>query len=151
MSIALKYSSPYLPYKVQVRWIQPKEHKNSFWKISEKDHNKEMNVVIMAAMSQGNKNYKLILRSLENLFDLVYPDDKDNSTTFFNLLEEETDGSSHEVEFIDHIKDFNFKLHEIDWMHTPYRLMLVLLSYHFDVFGLIPKGLAEDINNIKNK
>ena len=31
----------------------------------------------------------------------------------------------------------------------PYGVMQILFMYHFDVFGLIPKGLAKDINQIK--
>jgi len=32
---------------------------------------------------------------------------------------------------------------------TPYRIIVLLVGYHFDIFGLIEKGLAIDINTIK--
>ena len=39
-----------------------------------------------------------------------------------------------------------YPLHVIEFI--PYAIMQVLLKYHFDVFGLIEKGLAIDINTI---
>ena len=40
-----------------------------------------------------------------------------------------------------------YPLHVIEFI--PYAIMQVLLKYHFDVFGLIEKGLAIDINTIE--
>lgn len=35
-------------------------------------------------------------------------------------------------------------------VHESYLLMQKLIEWHFDVFGLIEKGLAIDINTLKN-
>lgn len=45
-------------------------------------------------------------------------------------------------EWVDHVSDFQEKLHEANILACPYDLMQDLLSKHFDVFGLIDKGLA---------
>lgn len=54
------------------------------------------------------------------------------------------------------IKAMGFKLWELDieWIknqgtnETPYGIIEYLLSKHYDVFGLIPAGLAIDINTL---
>ena len=54
-----------------------------------------------------------------------------------------------ESEWIEHIWDFAGKIEEANILACPYDLMQDLLSKHFDIFQLIPKGLAIDLNTIK--
>lgn len=54
-----------------------------------------------------------------------------------------------ESEWIEHIWDFAGKVEEANILACPYELMQDLLSKHFDIFQLIPKGLAIDLNTIK--
>ena len=51
-------------------------------------------------------------------------------------------------EWFSHLDDFEGKLGEANILACPYDLMQVLLEEHIDVFGLIPEGLAIDINTL---
>lgn len=47
---------------------------------------------------------------------------------------------------------FNFKTNaKLDCRNFPYHVMEQLFKHHFDIFGLIEKGLAIDINTLNEK
>ena len=52
-------------------------------------------------------------------------------------------------DWIDHFIDFTGKTNEANVSACTSGLMSLLLEDHFDVFGLIDKGLAIDINTLK--
>lgn len=59
--------------------------------------------------------------------------------------------------FIEHFKRLTINDHFLDWseidtekhvLDYPYNVIEMLIEWHFDVFGLIDKGLAIDINTL---
>lgn len=51
-------------------------------------------------------------------------------------------------EWINHLFDFETKIHEVNIYAMPYDLMECCFQNHIDVHGLIEKGLAVDFNTI---
>ena len=45
--------------------------------------------------------------------------------------------------------NYGIKVYTLNYQLNSYRVMNWLFKWHFDVFGLIDKGLAIDINNLK--
>lgn len=48
----------------------------------------------------------------------------------------------------DHYISYQPTMYDIDWIKQPYFIVEKLISWHFDVFGLIEQGLAIDINTL---
>jgi hypothetical protein len=133
--LELKHLPPYLPYGLQCR----------VWKPSHIHNNKIVKLVGLinkdcGCFTQNNYYYdefKPILRPLSDL------------TTSHNIFEDKAicfiDESDNGGSFT--IDDIYFKYKESsfsDWRNA----YLLLLENHFDVFGLIEKGLAIDINTL---
>ena len=127
MSIELKHLSPYLPYKLNVG----KHFENEFFQ-------EEMDVSIMNSLFNDARK-KPILRPLSDLSKKQVNELKkicgsfefDNNYWQLDKIYFETPDYSVDIEF-QQILDITTKLFE----------------WHFDVFGLIPKELAIDINTI---
>lgn len=132
--LELKHLAPYLPYGLKIWWEQPEEHKSSIFKLSEKSEEREMSVVTMIAMVQGNEHYKPILRpltdltkeELNNLHPLI---DDGQFKSLVNISIKYTESC-----LSDYLDIYNY-----------------LLSHHFDVFGLIDKGLAIPMSEIDDE
>lgn len=98
-----------------------------------------------------SKNLETCVPILRPLSDLTKPI-KHNGEVFTPIqkLSEYSDGSNHETEWIEHLFDFDFKIHEVDFMQAPLRLAEKLLEWKFDIFNLIEENKAvpvtEDFN-----
>jgi hypothetical protein len=83
------------------------------------------------------KEVKPLLRPMSDLFkDIVHNERKVNVSI---LLKRSLESSS--------VKSGKFLYPLTEPLAMPYFLVQVLFEYHFDVFGLIKKGLAEPIKN----
>lgn len=126
MKLELKHLAPYLPYGLKIktnnliREMRPSQiHHHKYTPIN--------NVI-------DGTGHKPILRPLADLT-------KDEETFKFLLL------MCHKIdENLDYVCEFSGDLTNTS---LSYRAVLILITNHFDVFGLIPEGLAIDINTLK--
>lgn len=132
MKLELKYIAPYLPYDLKV-------------------YNNEdgiRKVVTFGTMNPAfchimhvKENNKPILRHLsdsEEYFEEIYGMLEHDDVT--NYLDEDF-LKYHDINSFDELIN-----KEIE--HIPYGALQVFLKHHFDVFGLIEKGLAIDKNTL---
>lgn len=83
---------------------------------------------IVRAVNEGKKQYRPILRPLSDL----------------------SNNEWYDIFVSDDIDDIWNKWHSDNSLDCiEYYLVTILIENHFDIFGLIEKGLAIDINNLK--
>lgn len=148
MKLELKHLSPYLPYGLK---IQGKKHRDKYqekpiytlnglaiqlcgnpqYEFANEDE-------LFFAMA-NDKEWKPVLRPLSDLTKEI----EHNGENFFPLCESKIGiyYSEYPMEFVN----------EAENMVLSYELTKKLFEWHFDVFGLIEKGLAIDINTLNNK
>jgi len=140
--LELKHLAPYLPYKLQ--YLIPKHEPENIFDIGHGGGIHTMQVVAMLSMSRGSES-KPILRPLSDL-----------------TKEIEVDGEKKRL--IDDIQKlyptYYFAYNATDdllvkreneqytWCSDILGINEFLFKNHFDVFGLIEKGLAIDINTL---
>jgi len=131
--LELKHLAPYLPYglNIETKWRNPVTQTTKIG-IESMTLN---NLLLLGDIQM--KSFKPILRPLSDLkkgieIDSVkiYPLSENNIGAYY---------SEYPDEFIDSIAD----------KCIEYIYLIKLIECHFDVFGLIEKGLAIDINTIK--
>jgi len=121
MKLELKHLSPYLPYNLNM--ILKKDEWME-WKVQEIKPLR----VLWFNDNQESIGYKPILRPLSDLTkykNIIFKLQKFNNDTTLLFI------------------DFDYKV--ISYWEYEF-----LIENHFDVFGLIEKGLAIDINTLKN-
>ena len=148
MKIELKHLAPYLPYGVHLmneygNW----HHKttDTYWNIKDILNYKP----ILRPLSDLVKNIEINGDNFIPLFHFakmqIADDELDrlyietDNKTFFNCMYHT---GSEDDDLVVYFDSYNILL-------TPYERITELLKMHFDVFGLIDKGLAIDINTLK--
>ena len=123
--LELKHLSPYLPYELKGRYY-PTQNK-SVGTVT-------IDCETLHRFENELDKLKPILRPLDSVCDGM------NDETPNPCFDELDEGS----------KDCFRCLSDQEALDVlPYSDMIILFKYHIDVFGLIPKGLAIDINTIK--
>lgn len=127
MNLELKHLSPYLPYELKVVYIE------------------ECNIETIIGLNIETittdcddcdyDELKPILRPLSDLSKQI--DGNVNNVRYYSMLK-----SCYSESDIANVKDFP--------LTQKYEDFQIMLSYHFDVFGLIPAGLAIDINTLES-
>ena len=160
MKLNLEHLAPYLPY--ELTYLSPKVEKKNILDWGKEKTIEKMGVVSMMALC-GHETMKPILRPLSDLVKNIEIDgdnfiplfhfakmqiaddeldrlyiETDNKT-FFNCM---YNTGGEEDDLVVYFDTCNILL-------TPYERITELLKMHFDVFGLIDKGLAIDINTLK--
>lgn len=94
-----------------------------------------------------NPDFKLLLRPLS---DLIKPIEVNGKTFILAQVIWSVDvKEEEEFDLYGTIPDYWKNCMKLDFKnHFPYRDMKLLFKYHFDIFGLIDKKLAIDINTI---
>ena len=130
MKLELKHLAPYLPYRLGIFDPTSNTTKIIYWDKSS-NHFKGINEVL------SSKVYKPILRPLSELYRPKWVQKK-----MFNHLH-----------YNNHLKlplhSEGYKWHRIE-AHEIWSDYETLFKHHFDVFGLIDKGLAVDKNTLKD-
>tara|TARA_R110001632_G_scaffold117450_1_gene229538 strand:- start:143 stop:514 length:372 start_codon:yes stop_codon:yes gene_type:complete len=123
MELELKHLAPYLPYGLKARFMHPvvKHQKTG---VINNTYNLDDDVKLSIDYSDDEHiwMYKPILRPLSDLTEYSY-----TIGSYFNLEDFKT-------------CVYNKEVSVLEWED--------LLKNHFDVFGLIEKGLAIDINTL---
>jgi len=147
MKLELKHLSPYLPYGLKIRVIA------IYGKINKPKKAEVTNELTVGNLwsfignsSFGHKKCTPILKPLRDIRN-------DNSKEMLEFEYVDTDGyfNCYLKDRLITTHDF-FKLDGTYYKTTqmPYDFIEYLVSQHYDVFGLIPLGLAIDINTIEN-
>lgn len=133
--IKLEELAPYLPYGLMFYVEHANGDQMEPW---------EMNIDtdLRSVLEYQNKP---ILRLLSDIWT-EYPNEEGR---YFDQMKVYSDGSNHMDEWLDHLVDFYDKVNEVDFQQCPYAFIVFLFENHFDVFGLIDRGLAIDINTLK--
>ena len=132
MKLELKHLAPYLPYGLKV--ILKSTDNNTIPRI--------FSITLLYSYSNDINDIKPILRPLTDLTEEI--EVKGHSAGSFKTctLDQLNGMMSMEDEFE--------SIHKRSMVLTyPYEAIQLLLEYHFDVFGLIDKGLAIDINTLE--
>ena len=127
MKLELKHLAPYLPYELKA--ICTQDINGVLYKhINLTERFYSMPTAILT-------NFKPILRPLSDLTKVI----QHNGDEFIPCIE------------YNYIKDELEELSSLDCSYiryTRYNVVSILFELHFDVFGLIEKGLAIDINTL---
>lgn len=131
--LEIKHVAPYLPYGLKVSTIHTLIAENGIGNINH----------IVKAVNEGKSQYKPILRPLSDLTkEIEHNGEKFVPLDVLKYLFPNTP---------------NWKIYHLDWIKrkvdlnttiVEYCIVQKLFEYNFDVFGLIDKGLAIDINTV---
>ena len=143
MKLELKHLAPYLPfslegvknkgYRFYVNSVYNKDFENDSFKSKYPIHGINSNGTINCSLDE----FKPILRPLKSLSK------NDIDFMYFDIISTDNDMYGTRDEFEDYFNETG-----ID--HLPVCLYNYLVSKHFDIFGLINKGLAIDINTVSS-
>ncbi len=142
MKLELKHLAPYLPYGLRLQYHDTKIGTlNSLSDINEYD---DIKISINYGELEHIWMFKPILRPMSD-FDKPLGQESD----IYSYLMKYNQGRE-ECAQID--GDLDFDINEPIWLSAKlgYEVHLFLFEHHFDVFGLIPAGLAVDINTMKS-
>lgn len=132
MKLELKHLAPYLPYELKVY--------NSEIGVRDVVMLDSMNPLFCHIISVGKRN-KPILRPLS--------DSEEYFQELYGMLEHDDVTQYLDEDFLKYhdINSFDELINK-EVEHIPYGTLQVFLKQHFDLFGLIPKGLAIDKNTL---
>ena len=139
MELQIKHLAPYLPYGLKLQYVvREKVEKTGIMKsiIHNEDETHPTKVSIEWGDAEHIWMFKPLLRSLSEIKNYFQP--------IFDTDKEVNEFLSYETLTPFSIEDLENCLPE----YIPYGSFKVLLKHHFDVFGLIEKGLAVDINTL---
>ena len=150
--LKINHLAPYLPYRLRLFHEEYKAKHILDISIKEGIYYSEMSAVTLTAMVNGNGYLKPILLPLS---DLTKEINYGLSTYAFTDLFEigDCDGCVFEFEHgniktiksLENISKYN-SYHDINYL--PNAVVNMMYEYHFDVFGLIERGLAIDKNTL---
>lgn len=128
MKLELKHLAPYLPYGLNILYWNG--NAKEYVEILQVLHYENRHVL-------GSDKHKPILRPLSDLATFIIH----NEVEFYPLewIAQELDYDLYSLEY--------YREHTL---RIPYEILSKLLEWHFDIFGLIEKGLAVDINTLKD-
>ena len=139
MKLEVKHLAPYLPYALKVQYIvRDKVEKTGYMRSI--SHNEDEAHPTRVSINHNYEEhiwmFKPILKPISDLKSELILE-------HFKYWEE--------VEFYGNsfsIKGKGMIMQGYDFDDLPYTLVQKLLEFHFDLFGLIEKGLAVDINTL---
>lgn len=133
MELELKHIAPYLPYGLKCQTLDRGKTVISELNAAYSDNSYTfMNIV---ESEKGFDDIKPILKSMNNL-----------NNTYINELAKYI--VSIDEKYTIELATILIKAYKPNPLGMPYIVIQKLLEWHFDVFGLIEKGLAIDINTL---
>jgi len=136
-TLKLEHLAPYLPYKLRIVNVLRSGQKESFYEMEVENENDKgiLNVLYGA-------NQIPVLRPLSDIIKQI-DIDGDKFVPLHRLLEE-SNFNLNEMP-ADEINSYYAQFTDIDFLH--YNDALLLIKWHFDVFGLIEKRLALSVHH----
>ena len=126
MKLELKHLAPYLPYGLKCKLKD--QGKETIGELSGCYSDNSYAFFDTVESEHGFEDIKPILRPLKDLTKPHFHDGTENQNTRF----------------------WEFEIRKGYIVGLGYDSFVELIKHHYDVFGLIPKGLAIDINTIEN-
>jgi len=143
MELELKHLAPYLPYKLKVWEGYEGDYENIIRVMNLEDGRSGSWVGIKAVLKSHNGGYSYYRPILRPLTD--FGKEIDYGKVKINLLDF--------VKGKDPLGDFFLEYDNVIKVKKipvqQYRVIDLMLRYHYDIFGLIKEGLAIDINTLK--
>ena len=130
MKLELKHLAPYLPYGLKI-------DSNGFEELRIMDADIDNTCKIVNIGACVRMQYKPILRPLSDLSK------KHLDVLYFEIIGTDDDMYGSRDSFEDDLDVWT-----CDFNHSPMLVYGYLIKNHFDVFGLIHKGLAIDVNTL---
>lgn len=164
--LKLEHLAPYLPYELKLFYTHTKKigQISNIYSIGEGFDNEDIKISIDFSEGEHIWMYKPILRPLSDITKEIIHNEERFVPGLKLVDPEKTEWSRMICEFYNpfaripthskYIRVMHDKLGEIisinpsNISHLPYHTFKNLLEWHFDVFGLIEKGLAIDINTL---
>ncbi len=134
--------APYIPYKTECIYTGTNERKRIVGAdiYSIKLQNLDENFFVLSTVFDY-KEIKPILRPLSDLIPFI----KER----YGMLEHQDITGYFDADFLEEHSLEIDDIENTEVNHIPYGTLQVLLKHHFDIFELIDKGLAIDINTLK--
>lgn len=162
MKIELKHLIGYLPYRLPIKIKKEQQISRDEWEEIEYD------VFLDGICLSGNlKKIKPILRPLSDLakeieingekfvpileiYNILYKPSKSEKSKLKSVSSKDLDGKQSSKAIL----DFKGKYHSINLKHCDikkcsYDVIEKLYEWHFDIHGIIEKGLAISIHNVE--
>lgn len=135
MELEIKHLAPYLPYKIKGK------SKNTGTIFTITGFNDRNSITTYGDLGMSDfEGTQLLLRPLSDLHDYFIPLFNSDNPDIFEYLSDE------------YLKDYGIdntsEILNFRAEYLPYGLVNLLLKHSFDVFGLIPEGIALDINTL---
>lgn len=143
--LELKHLAPYLPYGLKV--LCDKSDFNTIFEMDTYSNMKGSGIEKRDIYSVMSNNYKPILRKLSDITKEIEVNDERFVPADIIFPKKECK-SEYERNILIGVLEFE---NVIKHSCTYFGIVQKLFEWHFDVFGLIEKGLAIDINTIENK
>ena len=137
MKLELKHLAPYLPYGLKCVW-----GKHTFDIVGASELKRLSVKVKWYNQTSSYTDIKPLLRPLSDLTENITVNNEDfvpyEHPTFVEAMIAN--------EYLEYLCEVKADLSQDRIL--PYSIFQLLFEWHFDVFGLIPKGLAVDINDV---
>lgn len=134
-TLELAHVAAYYPYGVKIQHPTTKSH---FWTLGHKEQYDYINIAAVMYMQDYGPSAKLVLHPLS---DLTKKNDFKGEK--FIPVERVEEIFGYEISLTSKGK----VVEPINML--PYCVVRQLIEWHFDIFSLIPAGLAVDINTVK--
>ena len=149
-NLTLEVLAPYLPYGVRVKTI------DGIFTVD--GWSNEIGILLDTIFYGANTipEYKPILRPLSDLTKEIYHNgNKFVPIEVFEITDDHTsypfEHDSGNIKLIRALESISKNDCEFDINFLPFEVVAMLISWHFDVFGLIKEGLAIDINTLESE
>jgi hypothetical protein len=143
MKLELKHLAPYLPYQLKVKWGKSNE-------VSQlTPSNFPNNWYVSGSIKPILYPLSDLTKEIEHNGDKFIPMQQLSEMTF-DYLDSQDASNDYYYIYSSANGDHWMKLTHDDIWAQPSFVIMQLFEWHFDVFGLIPSGLAIDINTINS-
>lgn len=153
MQIELKHLAPYLPYKLKVTFESDDEYQHSLIGL---DITRYGGKLISPFEDYGTCEIERVRPILRPLSDLTKEIEHNRESfvpvEWFEIGDDSNESLEYDFVNIKIIEKLEvIAVHKIhrELSFIPYGVVQKLFEWHFDVFGLIDKGLAVDINTLE--
>ena len=148
MKLELKHLAPYLPYNLM---FVGKNTEHTIWKLE------GLRSIEQRSIELSSKEYDLVHATLDKVQPILRPltdltkEIEVNGERFVPIDKIEKTTSIHLHYESDTLIWVNDPTNEGNWLQDHFKMMQMLLYWHFDIYNLIQHGLAVDYNTLNKQ